>query len=164
MRLWGFCVHIIDSDFAEIAHDNPLCFFRQRQIVVISLRLLKRGEFCAVALLFCVVDVDFRAFLLDNRPRFCNVSVDELGRADFHALFKVDNLCRVHHAQDVLQQSNPKPLRLLLFVAPSRPIFSKFFSRALHFFLRLHSSHYTAITLMFKPLSEQCLNLSPSDV
>ena len=98
-----FPIHIVNTDFAEIAHHNPPRFFLIRQIVVIPLRLLKRGQFRAVALLFRTVKVNFRAFLLYNRLRFRNVAVDVLRRTYFHSLFKVDNLRCIHRANNFFQ-------------------------------------------------------------
>ena len=57
------------------------------------------------------------AFLLNQNFCVCDISVDVACVAQFHALFKLDVIGRAYNAEHVAQKPNPKPLRLLFFVA-----------------------------------------------
>ena len=126
----------MNAKFPEVAHHNPAGLLVGRQIAAITPRLLIGRKNRTVGLRFPLVQVDFRAFLLDENPGRADIAVDEFGRAfacfrviDGDCLFKADELVRLCDAIDFLQQCQPKGLCLLLLVATALPVGGKLFCR-----------------------------------
>ena len=124
----------MDAKFFEVADHNPTGLLVSRQIAAVTPCLLIGRQNGAIGLRFTLVQVDFRAFLLDENAGRTYIAVNEFRRtfARFSViygdcLFKADELVRLCDTIDFLQQRQPKGLCLLLFIAAVFPVGGKLF-------------------------------------
>ncbi len=142
-------VHIVDFKGLEITDHNPAGLLRIRQETTIAPSLLERREHRPIRLTLTLLQVDLHSLLLDQRPGSGNISVNIFcgGRAvivhDFYSFFKFDGFRGLFSTIDVLEKCNPKPLCLLLFIAPVLPVCHEFIGGTPPFSI----GHYSALPL-----------------
>ena len=127
-------VHVVDTELPEIAHHDPAGLLIGGQIAAVAPCLLIRGEERAVGLHLALIEIDLCAFLLDQNTGRANIAVDEFGGAaacfgvvNGDSLFKAYEFFGFGDIVDLLKQTEPERLSLLLFIAAVCPIGGKLF-------------------------------------
>ena len=126
LRLGIRRLHVVDEELCEVAADDPARARGVRQCRRIAARLLDGFEEGAVALSDRVGQFLSEAFLLDHDVCRRNHHVDKARVVELYLLLKDEQVGRIFHAVDAVEELHPEFLALALLVAPPLPLRSKF--------------------------------------
>ena len=127
LRVAGGPLHVIDVELGKVAGDDPPGSLGVGQFGGIPFGLLERGQQGAVRLLDGLVQLFAQAFLLNQDVGGGDKAVDEAGVIQHDLILKGDELVRLLHPVDLLQQGQPKGLAVAFFVTLSLPVGGKLF-------------------------------------
>ena len=137
LRLGIRRLHVVDEELCEVAADDPARARGVRQCRRITARLFDGFEEGAVALADRVGQFLSEAFLLDHDVCRRDHHVDKARVVELYLLLKDEQVGRIFHAVDAVEELHPEFLALALLVAPPLPLRSKF-PRRLCLCCRIH--------------------------
>lgn len=127
LRVAGGPLHVVDVELGEITGDDPPGPLGVGQLGGVAFGLLERGQQGAVRLLDGLVQLFPQAFLFDQDVGGRDEAVDETGVIQHDLIFKGDELVRLLHPVDLLEQGQPKGLAVAFLIALALPIGGKLF-------------------------------------